>query len=100
MFNAKNNRAAKYKVFDQDLRARAFARFKTEADLRRALEQGEFTVVYQPEVSLKSGKVVAFEALVRWKHPEQGLVHASEIIPIAEETGLILPIGRLMLDKA
>ena len=100
MFNAKNNRASKYDVFDQNLRARAFARFKTEADLRRALEQGEFTVFYQPKVSLKSGRAVAFEALVRWKHPERGLVNASEFISVAEETGLILPIGRLVLDEA
>jgi diguanylate cyclase (GGDEF)-like protein len=100
MYSAKNNRKARYEVFDPNLHARALERLKVETGLRRALDQREFKVLYQPEVSLKSGRVVGFEALIRWQHPEQGLVDASEFIPIAEEAELILPIGRLVLEEA
>ena len=100
MYSAKNGRKGQYEMFRQDLHARAFERLEVESDLRRALEQGEFKVLYQPQVSLKSGEIVGFEALMRWEHPERGLLDASEFISILEETRLALPMGRLVLREA
>ncbi len=100
MYSAKTGRKGQYEMFRQDLHARAFERLEVESDLRRALEQREFKVLYQPQVSLKSGEIVGFEALMRWKHPERGLLDASEFIPILEETRLALPMGRLVLREA
>jgi diguanylate cyclase (GGDEF)-like protein len=99
MYNAKNSRKAQHKMFDPNLRARAFERLEVETDLRRALKRGEFTILYQPQVSLKSGRIVGFEALLRWKHSERGLIDASEFIAVAEETGLVLPLGRSVLEE-
>jgi EAL domain-containing protein (putative c-di-GMP-specific phosphodiesterase class I) len=69
-------------------------------DLRQALEREEFKLCYQPKVDLVSGETVGFEALVRWQHPERGLVSPEKFVPFAEETGLILPIGRMVLEEA
>jgi EAL domain-containing protein (putative c-di-GMP-specific phosphodiesterase class I) len=71
-----------------------------EGDLRRALEREEFEVYYQPEVLVETGEIVGVEALVRWGHPERGLLLPAEFVPLAEETRLIVLLGRWMLEKA
>ncbi|OCB03834.1 diguanylate cyclase [Acidithiobacillus ferrivorans] len=100
MYYAKNNGKDAYKFFDQEMHARALQRHATEVDLRHALERREFILHYQPVVHLRSGKIVGFEALVRWQHPERGLLLPEEFIPIAEESGLILPLGRWVQHQA
>ena len=80
--------------------ARARNRLDLEADLRRAIDRGELCLHYQPEVELSTRRIVGMEALVRWDHPERGLLLPSEFVPVAEETGLILPLGRQVLNEA
>ena len=90
-----------YKVFDQaSMGTRSSERLQMEADLRKGLEREELEVHYQPFYSLDSEHIVGAEALVRWRHPANGLISPESFIPIAEETGLILPLGRYVLDKA
>ncbi len=100
MYYAKTRGKARYAVFDESMRGRAVARMELESDLRKAIEEQQFILYYQPEVSLKSGEVVGYEALVRWKHPHRGLVMPGEFLPVAEETGLIVPLGRWILKEA
>ena len=102
MYAAKRKGKAKYEVFDPSMDAVAHSRLKLENDLRRALGDPtrEFEVYYQPKVELASDALAGFEALVRWKHPERGLVSPVEFIPVAEETGLVLPIGRRVLEES
>ncbi len=100
MYRAKANGKARHELFDEAMHARAVALLRTENDLRRAAERDEFRVVYQPILSLLTGEVAGFEALVRWHHPERGVVSPAEFIPVAEETGLIVEIGRRVLRES
>ncbi len=100
MYRAKAAGRARYEMFDRAMHTDALARLQLETDLRRAVEQGEFRLHYQPLVSLRTGHITGLEALLRWEHPQRGLVQPSEFIPIAEETGLIIRIGRWALNES
>jgi EAL domain-containing protein (putative c-di-GMP-specific phosphodiesterase class I) len=100
MYRAKSLGKARYEVFDADMRASVMARLQLETDLRRALEREEFRNFYQPIVSLASGKIAGFEALLRWQHPTRGLLGPEEFIAVAEETGLIRELGWWNLREA
>lgn len=93
LYRAKAEGRSRYRVFDRIMRAQAIERLQLETDLRRAIERNEFVVHYQPIVSLATGTVTGLEALLRWQHPERGLVCAADFIPLAEDTGLIVPMG-------
>ncbi|MFZ1994096.1 MAG: EAL domain-containing protein [Solirubrobacteraceae bacterium] len=100
MHRAKERGRARYELFDEALRGRALSRLRVENDLRRALERDELTLHYQPLVSLRDRHMVSVEALVRWDHPERGRISPVDFIPVAEENGLIEPIGRWVLEHA
>ncbi len=100
MNRAKERGRARYELFDEGIRGRAISRLRVENDLRRALERDELTLDYQPVVSLRDHSIASVEALVRWEHPTRGRVAPLEFIPIAEENGLIEPIGRWVLEHA
>ena len=100
MYRAKDNGKARYELFDTLMHTRAVALLKLENDLRRAIERQEFRVFYQPIVLLETDQIAGFEALVRWEHPERGLVSPDEFISLSEETGLITEIGQWVLHEA
>ncbi len=100
MYRAKEAGKSRYEIFDREMHIRNMNLLQLENDLRRAIEQNEFRVFYQPVVNLETGEVHEFEALIRWQHPQQGLVMPNDFIGIAEETGLIIPIGRWILEVA
>ncbi len=100
MYQAKAAAHDSVRLFASEMDARMRERVTLEADLRQALKRGELVVHYQPQVSTETGQIVGMEALVRWQHPERGMLHPDSFIPLAEETGLILPLGEWVLRTA
>jgi diguanylate cyclase (GGDEF)-like protein/PAS domain S-box-containing protein len=100
MYRAKERGRARYELYDEVMRGRGIARLRVENDLRRALDRQELRLAYQPVVSLRDELIVGVEALVRWQHPERGLILPDEFVPIAEDSGLIERIGGWVLESA
>jgi len=100
MYRAKHRGKARYEVFEPNMSIEALRRLRLENELRRALERGEFKVYYQPIVTIEDGRIVAAEALVRWEHPQRGLLLPEEFLSVAEDTGLIEQIGEGVLREA
>jgi diguanylate cyclase (GGDEF)-like protein/PAS domain S-box-containing protein len=100
MYRAKSLGKARYEIFDKAMHARAINILQMETDMRRALEREEFLLYYQPIVSLEDFRLRGFEALVRWQHPERGFISPIDFIPVAEETGMIIPLGEWVLHEA
>ncbi|MCH7562460.1 MAG: EAL domain-containing protein [Gemmatimonadetes bacterium] len=100
MYRVKESGSGRYEVFDRRVHERAVMLLKVEADLKTALNSNQLRLDYQPIVSLRDGRIRGFEALIRWDHPEQGLVSPDLFVPLAEETGLIVPMGWWVIREA
>jgi diguanylate cyclase (GGDEF)-like protein len=100
MYRAKELGRARYEIFDEEMRFRLTDRLRVENELRLGIERGELRVHYQPVVALSTGRIAGAEALVRWEHPERGLLAPAEFISVAEEGGLIVPLGRFVLEES
>ncbi len=100
MYHAKEQGRDNYKFYTPELNAAALERLKLEIDLRKAVEREEFILYYQPQVDLETGKIIGLEALIRWNHPEKGMIHPVKFIPVAEETGIIVSMGEWIIRKA
>jgi diguanylate cyclase (GGDEF)-like protein/PAS domain S-box-containing protein len=100
MYRAKSMGKARYEIFDKAMHARAINLLQMETDMRRALEREEFILHYQPIVALDNFQLRGFEALVRWQHPERGFISPMDFIPVAEETGMIVPLGEWVMREA
>jgi diguanylate cyclase (GGDEF)-like protein/PAS domain S-box-containing protein len=100
MYAAKRQGRGRYALFEPAMHASVVERLDLAADLSRAVEKGQLHLCYEPQISLESGRICCLEALVRWRHPTRGEVSPGEFIPLAEETGMILPIGRWVLREA
>jgi predicted signal transduction protein with EAL and GGDEF domain len=100
LYRAKEEGRGTFRYFEPSMDARAQARRMIELDMRAAVRNGEFELHYQPIVRVESGEVTAFEALVRWRHPQRGMIPPADFIPLAESTGLIVPLGEWILRKA
>ena len=98
MYQAKTTGKARWVIYEPTMRAAAVQRLQLENELAHALERDQFKLVYQPVVELETNRIVGFEALLRWEHPELGAVMPDEFIPLAEENGMIIPIGRWVLQ--
>jgi len=100
MYRAKESGKARYEIFDRKMHVQNMNLLQVETDLRHAVERDEFEVLYQPIVDLATGNAHEFEALIRWRHPVHGLVEPNEFVHVAEETGLIIEIGKWIMDES
>ena len=100
LYHAKSEGRNCYKFFTAAMNARAFERLSLEVNLRKAIENDQFLLFYQPKVDAKSGHILGMEALIRWKHPELGMISPAEFIPVAEQTGLIIPMGQWIFEES
>ena len=100
MYMAKESGKGQYQVFQPEMHAKALARLELKTDLQRALDAGEFTLRYQPIMDLARGDMAGMEALMRWEHPVRGTIQPLDFVPLLEDTGLIVPVGRHILWEA